>query len=81
MACRVSGQSNSAPEGLWLKGKAVEIPCVYEIGVKKGLKSLTKELRDKLIQLVPTTGSAIWADIRSPPISQIKHETGSTNFV
>ena len=54
MTCRVSGQSRSA----WVQGGGTEIPCcVYEIGVKKfkGLRSLRKELRDKLIQLVPTT--------------------------
>lgn len=59
MTCRVSGQSGSAPEGVWVQGGGIEIPCVYEIGVKKGLGSLRKELRDKLIQLVPTTDNTI----------------------
>ena len=51
MTCRVSGQSRSAPEGVWVQGGGIETPCVYEIAVKKGLRSLRKELRDKLIQL------------------------------
>ena len=59
MTCRVSGQSRSAPEGVWVQGGGIEIPCVYEIGVKKGFRSLRKELRDKLIQLVPTTDNTI----------------------
>ena len=76
MTCCVSGQSRSAPEGVWVQIGGIEIPCVYEIGVKKGLRSLRKELRDKLIQLVPTTDNTIWGDIRSPPMSHLKHETG-----
>ena len=59
MTCRVSGQSRSAPEGVWVQGGGIEIPCFFEIGVKKGLRSLRKELRDKLIQLVPTTDNTI----------------------
>ena len=55
MTCRVSVQSRSAREGVWVHGGGIEIPCVYEKCVKKGLRSLRKELRDKLIQLVPTT--------------------------
>ena len=51
MTCRVSGQSRSVPEGVRVQGGGIEISCVYEIGVKKGLRSLRKELRDKLIQL------------------------------
>ena len=72
----VSGQSRSAPEGVWVQTGGIEIPCVYEIGVKKGLRSLRKELRDKLIQLVLTTDNTIWGDIRSPPMPHLKHETG-----
>ena len=81
MTCCASGQSRSAPGGVWVQGGGIEIPCVYEIGVKKGIKSLRKELRDKLIQLVQTTDNTIQEDIRSPPMSQLKHETGQTNFV
>ena len=59
MTCCASGQSRSAPGGVWVQGGGIEIPCVYEIGVKKGIKSLRKELRDKLIQLVQTTNNTI----------------------
>ena len=59
MICHVSGQSRSSPEGVWIQGGGTEIPCVYEIGIKKGLRSLRKELRDKLIQLVLTTDNTI----------------------
>ena len=45
MTCCASGQSRSAPGGVWVQGGGIEIPCVYEIGVKKGIKSLRKELR------------------------------------
>ena len=59
MTCCVSGQSRRAPEGVWVQEGGIDIPCVYEIGVKKGLRSLRKELRDSLIQLVPTTDNTI----------------------
>ena len=59
MTCCVSGQSRRAPEGVWVQEGGIDIPCVYEIGVKKGLRSLRKELRDSLIQLVQTTDNTI----------------------
>ena len=62
MICRLSGQSRSAPNGVWVQGGGIEIPCVYEIDVKKGLRSLRNELGDKLIQLlqlVPTTDNVV----------------------
>ena len=59
MTCCVSGQRRGAPEGVWVQGGGIEIPCVYEIGVKKGLRSLRKELSDSLIQLVQTTDNTI----------------------
>ena len=59
MTCRVSGQCRSAPEGVWVQGGGIEIPCFYQIDVKKGLKSLRIELRDKLVQLVPTTDNTM----------------------
>ena len=59
MTCRVSGQSRSAAEGVWVQGEGIEIPCIYKIGVKKGFRSLRKQLRDKVIQLVPTTDNTI----------------------
>ena len=41
-------------------GGDIEIPCFYQIEVKKGLlKSLTIELRAKLVQLVPTSDNTI----------------------
>ena len=76
MTCCVSGQSRRAPEGVWVQEGGIDIPCVYEIGVKKGLRSLRKELRDSLIQLIQTTDNTIQEDIRNPPMSQLKHETG-----
>ena len=48
-----------APNGVWIQGGGIEIPYIYKIGVKKGLRNLRKELRDKLIQLVQTTDNTI----------------------
>ena len=45
MNCHVSGQSRNAPEGVWVQGGAIESPCFYKIDVKKGLKSLIKDLK------------------------------------
>jgi len=59
MTCNVSGQGRSVPEGVWVQGGGIKTPCVYEMGIKNGLRSLRKELRDKLIELVPTTDSTI----------------------
>ena len=49
MTCCVSGQSRSTPEGVWVQGGGIEIPCFYQIDIKEGLKSLRIELRDKLL--------------------------------
>ena len=46
MPCRASDQSRSAPEGEWVQGAGIEIPCVYEIGVKKELRSLKKKRKN-----------------------------------
>ena len=43
MTSRVSGQSRSSPEGVWVQGGGIEIPCFYQIAVKKGLRSLRTE--------------------------------------
>ena len=59
MTCRVSGQSSKESRCLLLEPIHLQAHCFYEIGVKKGLRSLRKELRDKLIQLVPTTDNTI----------------------
>ena len=59
MSCCVSGQSRSAPEGVWVQRGGMETPCFYQIDVKKGLKSLRIKLRDKLVQLNPTSDNTI----------------------
>ena len=59
MSCRVSGQSRSAPEGVWVQRGGIETSCFYQIDVKKGLKSLRIKLRDKLVQLIPTSDNTI----------------------
>jgi len=37
VSCRGTGQSRSAPEGVWVQGGGIEIPCAYEAKVKTGL--------------------------------------------
>ena len=55
----MSGQSRNVPEGVWVQGGGIKIPCFYQIEIKKGLKSLRIELRDKLVELVPITDNTI----------------------
>lgn len=59
VSCRVTGQSRSAPEGVWVQGGGIEIPCRYEIEVQKGLKNLRRELKKKLELLTPTADDTI----------------------
>ena len=59
MNCHVSGQSRNAPEGVWVQGGAVGSPCFYQIDVKRGLKSLRKELKGNLVQLAQTSDNTI----------------------
>ena len=49
--CKISGQSRSALEGVWLQGGGIEIPCMYNVFVKKELKDLMKSLKEKLCSL------------------------------
>ena len=48
---RVTGQSRSAPEGVWVQGGGVEIPCNYEVSIEKGLKKLRKDLKRQILLL------------------------------
>ena len=38
MTCRVSGQSRSAPEGVWVQGGGIEIPWVIKLASRKDLE-------------------------------------------
>ena len=40
---RVTGQSRSAPEGVWVQGGGVEISGNYEVSIHKELKKLWKQ--------------------------------------
>ena len=48
---RVTGQSRSAPEGVWVQGGGVEIPCNYEVSIENGLKKLRKDLKRQILLL------------------------------
>ena len=64
MSCRITGQSRSAPEGVWVQVGGIEIPCVYDIRVRKGLKSQRKELRGKLELLTAMADNTIMTLIK-----------------
>jgi len=51
ITCKISGQSRSALEGVWLQGGGIEIPSMYNVFVKKELKDLMKSLKEKLCSL------------------------------
>ena len=48
---KISGQSRSAPEGTWVQGGGLEIPCFYEVYLKSGLPDLRNSLKEKLSSL------------------------------
>ena len=53
--CTITGQSRAAPEGTWVQGGGIEIPCLYDIKiqeevsreVRKCLKGNLKSLKAK----------------------------------
>ena len=47
----MTGQSRSAPEGTWVQGGGLEIPCFYEVFLKEGLPDLKKSLKERLPDL------------------------------
>ena len=34
ITCEISGQTRSGPEGVWVQGGGLEIPCMYDVLVK-----------------------------------------------
>ena len=56
---RVTGQSRTAPVGAWVQGGGIEIPCAYEVKVKRGLRQLRKVLKESLQRLTPTAHNTI----------------------
>ena len=56
----VTGQSRSAPVGVWVQGGGIEIPCAYEVKAKTGLRQLRKDLKESLQRLTPTAHNTIW---------------------
>lgn len=51
ISSKITGQSRSAPEGTWVQGGGLEIPCFYEVFMKSGLQDLKKTLKEKLSAL------------------------------
>ena len=52
----ITGQSSSAPEGTWVQGGGLEIPCFYEVFVKQALPELKNSLKEKLSALNRNVG-------------------------
>ena len=46
VSCRVTGQSRSAPEGVWVQGGGIEIPCAYEVKVKTGFTTAEERFKE-----------------------------------
>ena len=47
ITCEISGQTSSAPEGVWVQGGGLEIPCMYDVFVKKEHTEQRKTLKEK----------------------------------
>ena len=45
---KITGQSRSAPEGTWVQGGGLEIPCLYEVFLRSSLPDLKASLKEKL---------------------------------
>ena len=48
---KITGQSRSAPEGTWVQGGGLEIPCLYEVFLRSSLSDLKASLKEKLSAL------------------------------
>ena len=48
---KITGQSRSAPEGTWVQGGGLEIPCLYEVFLRSSLPDLKASLKEKLSAL------------------------------
>lgn len=44
---RGTGQTRSVPEGVWVQGGGLEIPCMYDVFVKKEHMEQRKTLKEK----------------------------------
>ena len=47
VSAKITGQSRSAPEGTWVQGGGLKIPCFYEVFVKQALPELKNSLKEK----------------------------------
>ena len=51
ISCTITGQSRPAPEGVWVQGGGIEIPCSYEVVIRKDEIELKKQLKTKIAAL------------------------------
>ena len=35
MTCIITGHSRAAPEGVWMQGGRIDIPCLYDIEIQE----------------------------------------------
>lgn len=55
MTCIITGQSRAAPEGVWVQGGGIEIPCLYDVDIQEEVsQDLRKCLKEKLKSLRET---------------------------
>ena len=48
VSAKLAGQFRSVPEGIWVQGGGLEIPCFYGVFVKQPLPELKNSLKEKL---------------------------------
>ena len=51
VSCTITGQSRPAPEGVWVQGGGIEIPCSYEVHIQKDEIEYKKDLKRKISAL------------------------------
>ena len=51
LSCTITGQSRPAPEGVWVQGGGIEIPCSYEVHIRKDEIEYKKDLKRKISAL------------------------------
>ena len=47
ITCKISGQTRSASEGVWVQGGGLEIRCMYDVFVEKEHTEQSKTLKEK----------------------------------
>ena len=62
MTCIITGHSRAAPEGVWMQGGRIDIPCLYDIEIQEEVsRDVWKCFKENLKSLRENAGGSAWA--------------------